>query len=251
MKLKFNILLITLTLLCNLFLTNNTLANEGTQEVVTNTKNNEIGKRVALFDGPNNHSCTATMITPNIGLTAAHCGNGFKENAYVGRVSPAQSARETPYGSMNITLFNPYSKQDTDIAIIHGEDSDKNTSYKYYEKTFADKPLDLKGLSEKELSDLVGKKVFSLGYPYDFDGYKQYKFTGNIKLANTHAIHTTLPSYGGQSGSPVFLEENKQLIGVLIRSGSDNNNAILQPITKDIADWYKTKVSNLENTISS
>lgn len=248
MKNKVIKLLLTVITFSGLFSFNTTLAMEdGTKTIVTDTQKDEIGRRVALFDGPNGHSCTATMLTPNLGLTVAHCGNGFQENTYVGKVSPAQSARQSPYGSMGITLFNPYSQTNTDIALIHGKDNDKDNSYKSYEKTFAEKDLEIKGLSEEDLSKLVGEKVFSFGYPYDLDGYKQYKFTGTITSANNHAIHTTLPAYGGQSGSAVFLEKNKQLIGVLIRGGAQNNNAILQPITKDIADWYNTKKQGVIN----
>lgn len=249
MKFKICLLLITSMVLNGIFLNESLLASEvSTQSIVNNTQADEIGRRVALFDGPNGYSCTATMLTPNFGLTAAHCGSGFQEGS-VGKVSPAQSARQSPFGSMNISLFNPYA--DKDIALIYGKNEDKSNDYQKYQNTFAGKDLQLKGLTPDDLKNLIGKKVFTFGYPYDYDGYKQYKFTGEITFANENAIHTTLPSYGGQSGSSVFLEGSNNLIGVLIQSGQGNKNAILQPITKDIADWYNTKKANLENAPSS
>ncbi|PNY84329.1 trypsin-like serine peptidase [Staphylococcus agnetis] len=245
MKSKFSILLLTVMIFFATLLSSPILAAEnGTKNLVTNTQSDEIGRRVGTFQsskGP----CTVTMLTPNFGLTAAHCGDGFKQNEYVGKVSPAQSGISTPYGSMNIYLFNPYT--DKDIAFVHGRNSDKDNSYKYYESTFAGKEIQLKGFTKEELSKLVGKKVFSFGYPYDFDGGKQYKFTGEITFADENAIRTTMPSYGGQSGSAVFLEDSNEIIGVLIQGGQGNKTATLQPITKDIAKWYNEKKLNLES----
>lgn len=56
-------------------------------------------------------------------------------------------------------------------------------------------------------------------------------------------------AYGGQSGSSVFLEDNDQLVGILVKGGDDDKNAILEPITKDIARWYKGKKDILENPV--
>ncbi|MCO4361067.1 trypsin-like serine protease [Staphylococcus agnetis] len=244
MKVKFSAILLAAMTLSNVFIANSTLAvEEGTQNIVANTQSDEVGRRVALFDGPKGHSCTAIMLTPNFGLTAAHCGNGFQEGN-VGKVSPAQSARQSPFGSMNISLFNPYDNKD--IAFVYGKDSDKSGDYKNYQKTFANKDLQLKGFTSDELKGFVGKKVYSFGYPYDYDGYKQYKFTGEITYADENAIHTTMPSHGGQSGSAVFLEGSNELIGILIRGGQ-NNKAIIQPITQDISNWYHTKKKDIES----
>ncbi|NHM75852.1 trypsin-like serine protease [Staphylococcus sp. 11007852] len=245
MKNKVIKLLLAVITFSGLFSFNTTLAMEdGTKTIVTNTQSDEIGRRVGIFEGPSG-PCTATMLTPNFGLTAAHCGNGFKQNEFVGKIYPAQSALETPYGSMNITLFNPYSNKD--IALIYGRNSDKDTSYSNYESTFAGNEIKLKGFTKDDLSKLVGKKVYSFGYPYNYDGHKQYKFEGKITFADENAIHTTMPSYGGQSGSAVFLENSKDIIGVLIQGGRGNKTAILQPITQDIASWYNSKKLDLEN----
>ncbi|EGQ2761420.1 TPA: glutamyl endopeptidase [Staphylococcus pseudintermedius] len=221
-------------------------AEEGTKVIVEDTKMDTIGKRTAIFEGPKGLPCTSTMLTSNFGITAAHCGNGFQEGS-VGTVYPAQSGLSTPFGSMSITLFNPY--ENKDVAFVYGPDNGKSRDYIYYQKEFASTEITLEGLSDEELYQLVGKKVYSFGYPYNYHAHKQYRFTGEITFANSDFIKTNLPAYGGQSGSSVFLEDNDQLVGILVKGGDDDKNAILEPITKDIARWYKGKKDILENPV--
>ncbi|PCF44504.1 trypsin-like serine peptidase [Staphylococcus delphini] len=221
-------------------------AEEGTKSMVKDIQNDPLAKRTAIFQGPKGLPCTSTMLTSNFGITAAHCGNGFEEGS-VGTVYPAESGRQTPFGSMSITLFNPY--ENKDVAFVYGPDSGKSSDYMHYEKHFANTEITLEGLSDEELNNLVGKKVYSYGYPYDYHGHKLYKFTGEVTYASKVFIKTTLPAYGGQSGSAVFLEENNKLVGILSKGGEDNKDAILEPITKDIARWYKNKKYNLENPV--
>ncbi|MDF0007964.1 trypsin-like serine protease [Staphylococcus pseudintermedius] len=221
-------------------------AEEGTKILVEDIQNDPLAKRTAIFQGPKGLPCTTTMLTSNFGLTAAHCGDGFLEGS-VGTVYPAQSGLSTPFGSMSISLFNPYN--DKDIAFIYGQDSGKSKDYIHYQRDFAQTEIKLQGFTDDELKKMVGKKVYSYGYPYNYNGYKQYKFTGEVTYASKDFIKTTLPAYGGQSGSAVFLEENNKLIGILSKGGEDNKDAILEPITKDIARWYKNKKSLIENPV--
>ncbi|EJG5176152.1 trypsin-like serine protease [Staphylococcus pseudintermedius] len=221
-------------------------AEEGTKVIVEDTKMDTIGKRTAIFEGPKGLPCTSTMLTSNFGITAAHCGNGFQEGS-VGTVYPAQSGLSTPFGSMSISLFNPYN--DKDIAFIYGQDSGKSKDYIHYQRDFAQTEIKLQGFTDDELKKMVGKKVYSYGYPYNYHAHKQYRFTGEITFANSDFIKTNLPAYGGQSGSSVFSEDNDQLVGILVKGGDDDKNAILEPITKDIARWYKNKKSLIENPV--
>ncbi|EJY6912483.1 trypsin-like serine protease [Staphylococcus pseudintermedius] len=221
-------------------------AEEGTKVIVEDTKMDTIGKRTAIFERPKGLPCTTTMLTSNFGLTAAHCGDGFLEGS-VGTVYPAQSGLSTPFGSMSISLFNPYN--DKDIAFIYGQDSGKSKDYIHYQRDFAQTEIKLQGFTDDELKKMVGKKVYSYGYPYNYHAHKQYRFTGEITFANSDFIKTNLPAYGGQSGSSVFLEDNDQLVGILVKGGDDDKNAILEPITKDIARWYKGKKDILENPV--
>ncbi|HEC2154257.1 TPA: trypsin-like serine protease [Staphylococcus delphini] len=219
---------------------------EGTKSIVEDTKVDKIGKRTAVFEGPKGLPCTSTMLTSNFGITAAHCGNGFQDSS-VGTVYPAQSGIQTPFGSMSITLFNPY--ENKDVAFVYGPDSGKSKDYIHYQRHFAQTEIKLQGFTDEELKGMIGKKVYSYGYPYNYHAHKQYRFTGEITFANSDFIKTNLPAYGGQSGSSVFLEDNDQLVGILVKGGDDDKNAILEPITKDIARWYKGKKDILENPI--
>lgn len=244
LKLSSTFLLLTTIAMSSSNSTNAWAVEEGTKTKVEDIQSDQLAKRTAIFQGPKGVPCSSTMLTSNFGLTASHCGNGFQEGS-VGTVYPAESGRQTPFGSMSITLFNPYNNKD--VAFFYGADSGKSSDYMHYEKSFANTEITLEGLTDEELNNLVGKKVYSYGYPYDYHGHKLYKFTGEITFASKDFIKTSLPAYGGQSGSAVFLEESNKLIGVLSKGGEDNKNAILEPITKDVARWYKDKKYNLEN----
>ncbi|EPI1730934.1 hypothetical protein ACSYQC_000467 [Staphylococcus pseudintermedius] len=130
-------------------------AEEGTKVIVEDTKMDTIGKRTAIFEGPKGLPCTSTMLTSNFGITAAHCGNGFQEGS-AGTVYPAQSGLSTPFGSMSISLFNPYN--DKDIAFIYGQDSGKSKDYIHYQRDFAQTEIKLQGFTDDELKKMVGKK---------------------------------------------------------------------------------------------
>ncbi|HCT0299113.1 TPA: glutamyl endopeptidase, partial [Staphylococcus pseudintermedius] len=128
-------------------------AEEGTKILVEDIQNDPLAKRTAIFQGPKGLPCTTTMLTSNFGLTAAHCGDGFLEGS-VGTVYPAQSGLSTPFGSMSITLFNPY--ENKDVAFVYGPDNGKSRDYIYYQKEFASTEITLEGLSDEELYQLVG-----------------------------------------------------------------------------------------------
>ncbi|MDK4128529.1 hypothetical protein O0F62_07920 [Staphylococcus pseudintermedius] len=134
-------------------------AEEGTKVIVEDTKMDTIGKRTAIFEGPKGLPCTSTMLTSNFGITAAHCGNGFQEGS-AGTVYPAQSGLSTPFGSMSISLFNPYN--DKDIAFIYGQDSGKSKDYIHYQRDFAQTEIKLQGFTDDELKKMVGKKYIHM-----------------------------------------------------------------------------------------
>lgn len=130
-------------------------AEEGTKILVEDIQNDPLAKRTAIFQGPKGLPCTTTMLTSNFGLTAAHCGDGFLEGS-VGTVYPAQSGLSTPFGSMSISLFNPYN--DKDIAFIYGQDSGKSKDYIHYQRDFAQTEIKLQGFTDDELKKNGWKK---------------------------------------------------------------------------------------------
>ena len=134
-------------------------AEEGTKILVEDIQNDPLAKRTAIFQGPKGLPCTTTMLTSNFGLTAAHCGDGFLEGS-VGTVYPAQSGLSTPFGSMSISLFNPYN--DKDIAFIYGQDSGKSKDYIHYQRDFAQTEIKLQGFTDDELKKWLEKKYIHM-----------------------------------------------------------------------------------------
>ncbi len=231
MKLKPYTLILFSALCLQCLSTDESYASEDKRELVTDIFNTSKSLETAKYEGADTHHCTAIMISPKVGLTAAHCKDGgFEQNKSLGTIYPGSSGLSTNAGNMTISTFNPY--DGADIALIKGENP--STAYTHYMRNV---DIDVKGFN---LSDLEGKKVYSIGYPIDKGGRKQYKTEGVITSTyNNQSMMTTLQSTGGQSGSGVFLKENDQLIGII--SQGNLNGTIVQPINRRISDWISIK----------
>ncbi|HGH0876513.1 TPA: trypsin-like peptidase domain-containing protein [Staphylococcus pseudintermedius] len=206
----------------------------GTQTIV-DTQKDPNGKLNARYDPSYTLYCSAVLITPNMWLTAKHCAGNQEKKGYIGAVYPGQSGASTPFGMMNISLYKP--DPGVDIAILKGTETDKSSAYKYYIKGFKTGIVayDLEGLKK-----LIGKKIYSYGYPGDKGETKQYRSEGIITNVNpiTKELSTSMPSSPGQSGSGVFLE-NGQFLGILY--GNENRttykSAKIQPIDQRLKTW--------------
>ncbi|BAS44984.1 glutamyl-endopeptidase [Staphylococcus schleiferi] len=212
------------------FIIPSAIASEDNREFVKDVFNEKGSLNTAKYEGVDSHHCTAVMLTPTVGLTAKHCKDGGFEEGNIGTVYPGESGLATEAGNITVSTFNPYSTED--IALIKG--SNPTTAYSYYMKNVK---LSVRGVKP---SDLNGKSVYSIGYPAEKSGYKQYKTKGKITSVNgDRSIQTTLQSSAGQSGSGVFLEENDQLIGILVQGNLDGSNVVL--VNSRISDWIQTK----------
>lgn len=212
------------------FIIPSAIASEDNREFVKDVFNEKGSLNTAKYEGVDSHHCTAVMLTPTVGLTAKHCKDGGFEEGNIGTVYPGESGLATEAGNITVSTFNPYSTED--IALIKG--SNPTTAYSYYMKNVK---LSVRGVKP---SDLNGKSVYSIGYPVEKSGYKQYKTKGKITSVNgDRSIQTTLQSSAGQSGSGVFLEENDQLIGILVQGNLDGSNVVL--VNSRISDWIQTK----------
>lgn len=212
------------------FIIPSAIASEDNREFVKDVFNEKGSLNTAKYEGVDSHHCTAVMLTPTVGLTAKHCKDGGFEEGNIGTVYPGESGLATEAGNITVSTFNPYSTED--IALIKG--SNPTTAYSYYMKNVK---LSVRGVKP---SDLNGKSVYSIGYPAEKSGYKQYKTKGKITYVNgDRSIQTTLQSSAGQSGSGVFLEENDQLIGILVQGNLDGSNVVL--VNSRISDWIQTK----------
>lgn len=223
---KFSIVLILLMILVANYQIVSASSISDNRSLITDIFKTKNSLNTAKYEGKDSHHCTAVMITKDIGLTASHCKDGGFEEGYIGTIYPGESGLATNAGSAYISTFNPFTG--LDIAIL--KTNNQSNDYSYYLRNI--------NLSVKSVNfhNLIGKKVYSIGYPIDKSGYKQYKTEGTItQTVHDNAIRTTLQSTSGQSGSGVFLKENDQLIGVISEGSLDGSLVI--PINSQIADW--------------
>ncbi|MBJ6234574.1 trypsin-like serine peptidase [Staphylococcus aureus] len=237
MKLRKMITLATLGLF---FLSMNTSYAEdiGTQTLVDTSKDPK-SKYSARYDPNYSSYCSATIISKTTVLTAKHCAGNKRIDTYIGAVYPGQSGLNTPFGKMNISSYIP--NDDDDIAILKGSENDMDNTYKHYMK---DANINITPFNKEALQGLVGKKVYSYGYPaVNLTGYKQYKSEGVITKINqvTGEVTTNMPVISGQSGSGVFLEEEDRFLGVIhsaSRNSQGENIAIVTPMNKRLTNWF-------------
>ncbi|WP_340294841.1 trypsin-like serine peptidase [Staphylococcus coagulans] len=239
MKLKYIISFTTLFLI--LSLTNMSYAQneEDTQKIVDTLK--DMKSIVVVKYAPDNSTyCSATMITPNVGITAKHCVGNDKKEGYVGAVYPGQSGIRTPFGYMNITSYIPDIAED--IAIIKGNEEGKSSDYKHYIKNFE---ATISPLTKEEAKSLEGKRVYSYGYPSNYVGSPLVRVEGAIKKYNivNRTFDTTMPVSQGQSGAGVFLVDNERFVGVLNSGYKDINTnkdwARVSVLDQRLVNWFK------------
>ncbi|MTV21255.1 trypsin-like serine peptidase [Staphylococcus delphini] len=225
-------LVLTLSLACFILMPVDVAdAKKGTQHVVPDTVADPHSRYTAKYESVHLNHCTAILISSTAALTAKHCGGNFY-SSYNGAIYPGESGLSTPFGYMNIRVYIPH--PDYDIAILKGTLADQSSAYKYYIKPFKTEVI---GLSRLQLYGLTNRDVYSYGYPYKFSGYKQYRSDGSIEYfhPNDLYLHTTLPTYEGQSGSGAFLK-NGQFVGIII-TRDDHYEGNILPFTEDIAKW--------------
>ncbi|UXS21414.1 trypsin-like serine peptidase [Staphylococcus delphini] len=206
-------------------------AKKGTQVVITDTVKDPHSRYTAIYESVHLTHCSAILISSTVALTAKHCGGDYY-SSFNGSIYPGESGLSTPFGYMNIRVYIPHSLYD--IAILKGTEQDQSRAYHYYMKGFK---TPVTALSNDELQDMVGRDVYSYGYPYKFSGYKQYRSDGDIKHYYLHDffLYTSMPTHEGQSGAGAFLK-NGRFIGIIITRNQHFEGNIL-PFNKEIADW--------------
>ncbi|WP_086428428.1 trypsin-like serine peptidase [Staphylococcus cornubiensis] len=206
-------------------------AKKGTQHVVPDTVADPHSKYTAKYESVHLDHCTAILISSTVALTAKHCGGNFL-SSFNGTIYPGESGLSTPFGYMNVRVYIPNQKYD--IALLKGTVADQSSAYKYYIKPFK---TEVTGFRDDQLYGFTNRDVYSYGYPYKFSGYKQYRSDGSVAYyhKNDHYLHTTLPTYEGQSGSGAFLKDGR-FIGIII-TRDDHYEGNILPFTQDIANW--------------
>lgn len=223
---KFILSTMIFALFVTFFFATQASANEDNRVLDTDTlKGNNL--YTAKFEG--NSYCTAVLISPTVALTAKHCeGNTFKEGS-LGTLYPAVSGISTNAGKLPITTYIPYDGN-YDIAILKGENP--SNDFSYYIKD------GVKISKERNLQSFIGKDVYTIGYPQDKGENYQYKTYGKVlNIEGQNMISTDLYTFGGQSGSGLYLKETNELIGILYGNGR------FTAIDSTMRDWISTKTN--------
>ncbi|WP_449126171.1 hypothetical protein ACSAXG_11940 (plasmid) [Staphylococcus chromogenes] len=119
-----------------------------------------------------------------------------------------------------------------DIGIIKG--TSPSSSMTYYLKNGEVKIKEI-----NNPGDLVGKKVYTIGYPKNGnEANYQEKNKGTIKKFADGVFYTENLTSKGFSGGGLFLEETGELIGIVSGKGSDLSH--FTPITNDVKNWIET-----------
>jgi V8-like Glu-specific endopeptidase len=157
-------------------------------------------------------TCSGALVGPNIVLTAGHCIQNQTEcnRTFIGfdylMVSPSQLPLRLP-------APNVYRCQK-----ILAREYNENVDYALLEldRVVRDRPyfqFDLK----KEVR--AGEKVFAIGHPIGLPA----KFCDGLvrDAADDDLFDTTLDTFEGSSGSPVFSLQNGLIVGILVDGEND------------------------------
>ena len=176
---------------------------------------------------------SAWMYGPNVAMTAGHCLYSSEDGGWPEKVViyPGRNGSSSPFGSANaVTIHVPenYANNgDTnfDWGLI---ELDKNigTETGYFGASW-------------QLDSLTGTNVSVTGYPGE--KYRElWKMNDNIKSSRENKIEYTIDTTGGQSGCPVYLEDD--YLSVAIHTNGDffkrSNKATR--ITKGIFDFMES-----------
>jgi glutamyl endopeptidase len=200
-----------------------------------------------LFDGGS--LCTGWMISANTLATAGHCvheGAGGSGGFYpVGtyQIRPGRNGSSAPYGMCTAkTLYtvNGWANgglQDYDYGAIklNCDVGDTTGWFGYFHQA----------------ASHDGQQAIIAGYPGDMGGDTMWTMTGTIGATLPRRLRYTIDTAGGQSGSPVWTNNNPNCAGPCARAihaygvgGSDVDNSgtrIIQEVANNLTAWRNAK----------
>jgi len=184
---------------------------------------------------------TGWFISPTVLAIAGHCVFMHDEGGWPVNIEviPTMDGNNRYFGSATSTKFESN----------EGWVNDRNSDYDYG-VIFLDKPL----------SEQIGYFSFAAapdeylnanianisGYPVDRDrGTKQYYHARNIFRSSSRRIYYDIDTYGGQSGSPVWMnlgENERVVIGIHTTGNSTSNfgTRITEEVFKNLENWKKS-----------
>jgi glutamyl endopeptidase len=200
-----------------------------------------------LFDG--GALCTGWMISPDTLATAGHCvhqGDGGTNGFYpVGtyQVRPGRYGSTSPYGTCTAkTLYtvNGWATgalQEYDYGAIKLNCTVGNTTgwFGYFHQADSHN----------------GQQAIIAGYPADKGGHTMWTMTGTIAGTLPRRLTYNIDTAGGQSGSPVWTNNNANCPGSCVRAihaygvgGSDTMNSgtrIIPEVATNLTAWRNAK----------
>ncbi|EJR28451.1 hypothetical protein IIE_05290 [Bacillus cereus VD045] len=158
---------------------------------------------------------TGFVVDKDTVITNAHVAQGNHNNPSGLEIYPARNGNNDPLGSFKVDAVHIPDQYNSaaagtlamweyDLAVLKISPRDGVSIGDVSE------PLELKNVDT--ISNLVGKSIHSVGYPGDKPRGTMWSANGNILNEagpNGYLIRHNFDTAGGQSGSPVFDEENR------------------------------------------
>ncbi|MEI5994493.1 Ig-like domain-containing protein [Candidatus Enterococcus mansonii] len=176
-----------------------------------------------VFIAANGGLGSGSVIGKDTVLTAAHVVNKIKDNptADTNYVIPGRNGATLPFGKFKIKEINIHQKylshtdSNHDIAVITLEQSNG--------KSIGDLVKQNRLSLTNEVT--LGNAVSTMGYPGDKPWGTMWESKGQIIGQNENIIKYDFDTKGGQSGSPVFNEQN-EIIAVHTSGSTVHNNGV-------------------------
>ena len=163
---------------------------------------------------------TGAVITRMSILTAGHCVYQAERGGYANRITviPGRNGTEQPLGSYatsNVTILTKWRTEGgaaNDAAFIK-----LNTN-------IGDR-TGIMGYGNYEDSYLLSKSLRLTGYPGDKPSGTMWTHSGIPSSVATYTFSYSIDAVGGQSGAPVYIPSNNQVVGIHSRGNSSGNTA--------------------------
>jgi glutamyl endopeptidase len=212
------------------------------RQLVTDTTVNPYRKIVQIetaWPSKETTNGSGAFVSPRHILTAAHM---VKASAHGGvatwiRITPAKNGSVAPYGYASVMMYRIFpewsSNQDLayDMALLTIEEplGDKTGTFAY---------------SAYDDATLAPATVYTAGYPGDVGNTDyMYHTSGTFTVIEPLRLHYTMDTYGGQSGSPVWLLEDNvpKIVSVHNTGGTADNGSVR--LTADRVAWLNKYIA--------
>lgn len=181
---------------------------------------------------------TGWLVGPRTVITAGHCVFMHNEGGWASSIEviPALSDASRPYGSASsgnlrsVTGWTNSRNRDFDYgAIILPENRPLGNTVGFF------------GVAVRNDSFLMASALNLSGYPSDKGGNQQWFMAQRPTATSANVITYNIDTFGGQSGSPVWIFQNGQRYAVGIHTnGSGNGNSatrINNSVYTNILNW--------------